>query len=546
MKKTLLLAGIVVIALIICPLVMPRSAAASSPFHEKDACVQHSDTAEVLASTNENAWADWIKDLSGERPVLISGQPNTIGTRHTRFLFDGSENARAFDYLLERVIEWGYRGAFIDVMPYSMPAYLGGYTAYNLILTIPGTTDPDQQVILSAHLDDTSQSPADLAPGAEDNGSGSALLFEAARLLRYYTFEHTVKIIWFTGEEQGLVGSTNYVNTHDLSGVMGVVNLDMFGYDSDNDRCFELHVGSLAASDEVGQCFVHSIDAYDLNLSYDYLGPGLGEGNSDHASFWRYGVGAVEVLENMSYQALPEGCLNQDRNPYYHTTQDTIAAMNLAAGFDIASAGLATVMDMAVPQGRCFASSPQVNLIFVDGQVQVSWQAVPGAASYRIYRAEGSCEGIFTQLAEVTGNNWNDTTVQNGHAYAYQVEAVWSNGMCLSERSLCQVIIVDPYACTTPPTLHAPLVSYQSITLSWGALVSASSYQVERKLGEEEWMQVAEVTQPTWTDWQVAPGDNLTYRVKAEIQNGQCQTPYSDALPVDVPYQMFFGFVAKG
>lgn len=481
-------------------------------------------------------------DLSGARPVFISGKPYTVATRFTRSLFNGSANAKAFDYILEKVTGWGYLGANIEIMPYTLPAYLGGYTAYNLILTIPGTTYPDQQVILSAHLDDTSQSPSLLAPGAEDNGSGSALLLEAARLLRQYNFERTLKIIWFTGEEQGLVGSSYYADFRNISGVVGVVNLDMFGYDQDNDRCFELHVGDLPASDAVGQCFVHSITTYGLNLTYDYLNSNLAEGNSDHASFWRHRIGAVEVLENYGNQHLASGCSGQDRNPYYHTTNDTITAMNLPVGFDIARAGLATVMDMAVPQGRCFSTVPQVSLAFSQGQVQVSWEAIPGASSYRIYRADNSSSGVFTLLTQVSAPGWNDNTVQSGHAYAYQVEAVAPNGMCVSERST----IVDPYACTTAPNLEMPSASYRSVALQWNPLVSATSYKIERHPNNgSPWEQVSEVTQPSWVDTQVASGQSFTYRVKAEIQNGTCQTPYSQEKLVEVPYQVFLGLIAR-
>ena len=53
----------------------------------------------------------------------------------------------------------------------------------------------------------TSFDPWHLAPGAEDNASGSAALLEAARLFNRYRFERTLQIIWFTGEEQGLLGS---------------------------------------------------------------------------------------------------------------------------------------------------------------------------------------------------------------------------------------------------------------------------------------------------------------------------------------------------
>jgi hypothetical protein len=546
-RPFLLLASFLVLLLIALPLAATPTAAAADLIPVNDVCEEHTDTTTVLNSTTQSAWTQWISALSGARSVLIGGSPYTIATRSTRYLFNGSANAKAFDYILEQVSGWGYLGEHIEIMPYTMPAYLGGYTAENLILTIPGTTYPDQEVILSAHLDDTSQSPATLAPGAEDNGSGAALLLEAARLLRHYSFARTLKLIWFTGEEQGLVGSSYYVDYRDISGVIGVVNLDMFGYDHDNDRCFELHVGDLAASDAVGQCFVHSIAAYGMNLKVDYLGPGLGEGYSDHASFWRHGIGAVEILENYSNQFLPGGCVGVDRNPYYHTINDTVLAMNMPVGFDIARAGLATVMDLAVPQGSCFTSSPQVSLALHQDGVTITWEAVPGASSYRIYRADNSCAGVFNLLQQgVSATSWTDATVENGHAYAYQVEAVALDGMCVSERSDCRVIVVDPEACTTAPILEVPAASYQAVSLHWNTLVSATSYQVER--GQNPggaWEQVAEVNQPAWIDSPVASGQSFNYRVKAQIQNGICQTPASNEQQVTIPYQVFLSVVAK-
>jgi hypothetical protein len=545
-KNAFLLTCLVVLTLVAVPLAWPAPAAAASVTDGvQDVCVTHTETTELLAAAEQSSWNSWLQGLSGDRPVTIGGSPFIIKSRHSCYLFNGSPYGKAFDYILEQVAGWGFTGSYIEIDPFTLNSSYCSLTAKNLILTIPGTLHPDQVVILSAHLDDAPWNSTPLAPGAEDNGSGSVTLLEAARLMRYYNFDRTIKIIWFTGEEQGLVGSYAYVSDHDVSGVVGVVNMDMFGYDSNGDRCFELHVGNLDASDEVGQCFVHSITAYGLNLTYDYLGPGLGGGGSDHVPFWNQGIGAVEILENYSNQNLPLGCVGSDRNPYYHTTGDTIAHMSVPLGHSIAQAGLATVMDMALPQGRCFDAAPQVSLSIDQGQVHVSWDALPGAASYRIYRAENSCSTTFVQQAEVTGTSWNDANVDYGKTYAYQVEAVAANGLCISARSDCQEISF-PDACSVPPANLAAAVNYRSVSLAWDPGNLATSYLVERRLlPGGDWTPAAETSSPDWVDSGVLPGDQLAYRVKAVIDNGLCQTPPSAELPVLVPYQVFMGYLEK-
>lgn len=62
-----------------------------------------------------------------------------------------------------------------------------------------------------------------------------------------------------------------------------------------------------------------------------------------------------------------------------------------------------------------------------NGSVALSWNAVPEAASYRIYRApiEG---GTLEQAATVNGTDWTDTNVQNGTKYYYAVTAVTPDG----------------------------------------------------------------------------------------------------------------------
>src|SRR6185436_18924344 len=75
---------------------------------------------------------------------------------------------------------------------------------------IPGEK-ADEFVVLGAHLDSW-----DLAQGTTDNGTGSCIVLETARLLTRSGVKpkRTIRFVLFTGEEQGLHGSKQYVIRH--------------------------------------------------------------------------------------------------------------------------------------------------------------------------------------------------------------------------------------------------------------------------------------------------------------------------------------------
>lgn len=81
----------------------------------------------------------------------------------------------------------------------------------NVLAVLPGSDPADHQLVLiEAHLDSRCAGDCDVdcpAPGMEDNGSGSALVLELARVMSRYSFRHTVVFMLTTGEEQGLVGA---------------------------------------------------------------------------------------------------------------------------------------------------------------------------------------------------------------------------------------------------------------------------------------------------------------------------------------------------
>jgi hypothetical protein len=320
--------------------VVPTRAASAAP---RD-CAYNPVVADLLARTSATRWLDWIEKLSGKQFVTIDGDPYTINTRDTQSMFSARDNARAFDYVEQTVRSW-VRPEQIERDEYTS---LNGLPWYNLIVTFPGTRKPEEVVILSAHLDSKSETkPLTQAPGADDNATGSAALLEAVRLFREVRFEHTVKLIFFTGEELGMLGSSGYVKDHEVRNIIAVFNMDMFGYDSDDDRCFEIHAGKLPASLRAADCVTASIQAYDIDLKAEVVTE-LARAFSDHGSFWAVDTGAVLLMQNFFRQNIPGGCGLQDPNPMYHSTGDTIESLNPSYGFDIARAGIAAAAGLAV------------------------------------------------------------------------------------------------------------------------------------------------------------------------------------------------------
>lgn len=332
------------------------SATGSAASNAAYICSYNPAVAALQADLSAGQWFNWIELLSGEKPVEINGDSYTITTRYTESLFNGDPDARAFEFVHDQLALWGYEDqSTLFVEDYLPFGYETETPWKNLIAVIPGT-DPDlaqQEILLTAHLDSiTAAVPEGAAPGADDNATGVATLLEAARVLKDQSFKRTIKFVFFSGEERGLHGSRAYAAAHaaELADIVGVINLDMFGYDADNDRCFELHVGTLPASDQLGGCLTDTIKAYDLALSYDYLTQDA-IGASDHSSFWNVDVGAVLVLENFITQDAKLGCGELDRNPNYHTEGDLPSEINLDTAFDIAQAAILTTAAIAEPNG---------------------------------------------------------------------------------------------------------------------------------------------------------------------------------------------------
>ncbi len=103
-------------------------------------------------------------------------------------------------------------GLEVELFHYNLPAgprVPEAITASNVIATLHG--ESPRSILIGAHIDTLNRNGnpfADIAPGANDDASGVAIVLECARLMAQCNWKYTVRFVIFTGEEQGLVGAT--------------------------------------------------------------------------------------------------------------------------------------------------------------------------------------------------------------------------------------------------------------------------------------------------------------------------------------------------
>jgi len=104
----------------------------------------------------------------------------------------------------------------------------------NVTETITGGLYPDRYFVITGHMDSRMQdvcNSTSFAPGANDDGSGTAVVIEIARILSQYEFDSSFLLMPVTGEDQGLHGSTAYADFALANGIDigGMITNDIVG-----------------------------------------------------------------------------------------------------------------------------------------------------------------------------------------------------------------------------------------------------------------------------------------------------------------------------
>ena len=285
----------------------------------------------IQVKPSSGAAADWIQDLVDQvsQDSLFSYNQR-LQNFQTRYSHSDSI-ASARQWLVDKFTSFGIDSVYLDHFFYDSDQW-------NVVATVPGTVEPDVLIVVGGHYDSVTygQSPGPLtyAPGADDNGSGTAATLEIARIIAANPLPQTVLFVPFAQEEQGLHGSAAFADEAFAKGlkIRFMLNMDMIGYKYNSSQVWLLH-------DPPSQPIADLM----VNLASTYAGltgnKSSASGNSDHWPFMQKGYQAVFAHE---YIFNSQG---------WHKNTDVTDSMNFEYMTKVAKLGLATIASLS--QSSC-------------------------------------------------------------------------------------------------------------------------------------------------------------------------------------------------
>jgi len=188
----------------------------------------------------------------------------------------------------------------------------GGFRSKDVVATLHGTDlNITAEYILCGHFDTIVG-----APGADDDGSGSAAVLAIASVFRQYHFNHTIRFITFSGEEVGTYGSFTYARDASYRGdnIVAVLNMDMIGYASTTEGGRILRFFSPPRSRWITDYATTISQKYNeiIDMKIDTLPSYRG---ADNQAFVDYGFDGVWIA-------------HQDGYPWGHSPNDTADHLN--------------------------------------------------------------------------------------------------------------------------------------------------------------------------------------------------------------------------
>ena len=198
---------------------------------------------------------------------------------------------------------------------------------------------------------------------------------------------------------------------------------------------------------------------------------------------------------------------------YYYRVK-AVNRDGMASGYSNIVSGKAKAAAPAAPSVTAGNSST--------GKPRLTWKAVSGAVSYRIYRSESRGTG-YSLLGTTSSTSYTNTGAKAGKTYYYRVKAVNRDGMASAYSN-----IVSGKATLPAPVLNIGLsVSSGKPMLAWDAVPGATSYRIYRSTSRDSgYSLLATTTSTSYVNTSAAKGTTYYYRVKA--CNAAGLSPYSN------------------
>ena len=331
-----------------------------------------------------------------------------------------------------------------------------------------GTERPNEVVIVQGHIDSRVSEVMDAlkdAPGANDDASGVAVVLEAARMLSRHPHPSTIVYAVLSGEEQGLFGGKLLANYAKAQGwtVKAVLNNDIVGNSRGSDGLIDDgHVrvfseGPRADADDKLRLsarrfggendspsrslsrFIAGLKDQPLEVRQVWRADRMGRGG-DHLPFQELGYPAVRfsvAVENYDHQ-------HQD----VRTANGTVFGDSIEF-MDFPYLAKVTRLNIAALEGLAAAPMPPASTAEAAVQTftDVKWSAVPGAATYSVWRRRTDAPG------------WEDKPViADVVATSARLEGVRGDDWIFGVSSTAASGAESPISAAVPGGAFAPLV----------------------------------------------------------------------------------------
>jgi hypothetical protein len=251
-----------------------------------------------------------LEELSGAKPMPDGFVLEERGSDEGRMI----ARARIFEMLRDM----GLR-----------PQYENFDKGSNVIAEIRGTKKPTNVLELAAHYDSVGN------PGADDNGSGVALLLELAQYMRQFKPETTIRFVFNDLEETGHYGAihhTKKILEDKVNEVMGTIVIDTIGWGAKGGKYYlaVVEVGEIEDQETDEAYAAQELFAAEMFYLLGRIGirdgvkfsPETKEalpGTADHGPYWNAGIPAILIAAPYETGFI---------NPGYHRDSDTVAGMN--------------------------------------------------------------------------------------------------------------------------------------------------------------------------------------------------------------------------
>ncbi len=271
------------------------------------------------------------------------------GTRY----YESFQIIRAAEWLKKRLLGMGYGDVYFQDVRDPQGRLIG---SKNVVAVKAGGARPQFRILVGGHYDSIVHGfPLNVAPGADDNASGTAGALEIARILSNAALDATVEFVFFTAEEIGLYGSEEFAAECEEDGVptdeLFCINMDMIANSESEPWAVRFYydrrstpLAQLAA--RVGEAYTDLVPYLSGWSPY-----------SDHAPFSRHGYPALFVQE-------------YDENMLLHTPDDRLVNLEVDYAAEVVRMVAALVLHLGV-----LADPPEavVATRHTSGETTVQW-----------------------------------------------------------------------------------------------------------------------------------------------------------------------------